>query len=130
MALSMRTVIFSLVVLVALLTIPIMIGVYVYRDAKRRGANTASAMSATGTTIMAIRILPSVLSLCRWGGAGGVSTPSSGAAHLGHTFQSASTGNEQFGQAVKNTIICSMSPREVSRPLRVSERMPACSEQR
>ena len=39
MALSMRTVIFSLVVLVALLTIPVMIGVYVYRDAKRRGMN-------------------------------------------------------------------------------------------
>ncbi len=39
MALSMRTVIFSLVVLVALLSIPVMIGVYVYRDAKRRGMN-------------------------------------------------------------------------------------------
>ena len=39
MALSMRTVIFSLVVLVALLTIPVMIGVYVCRDAKRRGMN-------------------------------------------------------------------------------------------
>ena len=39
MALSIRTVIFSLVVLVALLTIPVMIGVYVYRDAKRRGMN-------------------------------------------------------------------------------------------
>ena len=41
MALSMRTVIFSLVVLAALLTIPVMIGVYVYRDARRRGMNTA-----------------------------------------------------------------------------------------
>ena len=41
MALSMRTVIFSLVVLVALLTIPVMIGVYVCRDAKRRGMNAA-----------------------------------------------------------------------------------------
>ena len=37
MALSMRTVIFSLVVLVALLTIPVMIGIYVYRDSRRRG---------------------------------------------------------------------------------------------
>ena len=37
MALSMRTVIFSLVVLVALLTIPVMIGVYVCRDAKTPG---------------------------------------------------------------------------------------------
>ena len=35
MALSMRTVIFSLVVLVALLTIPVMIGIYVYRDSRR-----------------------------------------------------------------------------------------------
>lgn len=41
MALSMRTVIFSLVVLAALLTIPVMIGVYVCRDAKRRGLNAA-----------------------------------------------------------------------------------------
>ena len=41
MALSMRTVIFSLVVLAALLTIPVMIGVYVCRDAKRRGMNAA-----------------------------------------------------------------------------------------
>ena len=41
MALSIRTVIFSLVVLIALLTIPVMIGVYVCRDAKRRGLNAA-----------------------------------------------------------------------------------------
>lgn len=41
MALSMRTVIFSLVVLAALLTIPVMIGVYVYRDTKRRRMNAA-----------------------------------------------------------------------------------------
>ena len=41
MALSMRTVIFSLVVLVALLTIPVMIGIYVYRDSRRRGMNAA-----------------------------------------------------------------------------------------
>lgn len=41
MALSMRTVIFSLVVLAALLTIPVMIGVYVWRDAKRRRMNAA-----------------------------------------------------------------------------------------
>ena len=41
MALSMRTIIFSLVVLAALLTIPVMIGVYVYRDAKRRRMNAA-----------------------------------------------------------------------------------------
>jgi len=37
----MRTVIFSLVVLAALLTIPVMIGVYVCRDAKRRRMNAA-----------------------------------------------------------------------------------------
>ena len=42
MALSMRTVIFSLVVLAALLTIPVMIGVYVYRDA-RRGVHPPAA---------------------------------------------------------------------------------------
>ena len=41
MALSMRTVIFSLVVLVALLTIPVMIGIYVYRDSRHRGMNAA-----------------------------------------------------------------------------------------
>lgn len=39
MELASRTVIFSLVVLIALLTIPVLTGVYVYRDAKRRGMN-------------------------------------------------------------------------------------------
>lgn len=39
MALSIRTIIFILVVLVALLTVPILIGVYVYRDSHRRGMN-------------------------------------------------------------------------------------------
>ena len=43
MALSMRTVIFSLAVLAALLTIPVMIGVYVCRDAKRRGMKIGRA---------------------------------------------------------------------------------------
>ena len=41
MALSMRTVIFSLVVLAALLTVPVLIGLYVYRDSRRRGMNAA-----------------------------------------------------------------------------------------
>lgn len=39
MELSIRTVIFFLFVLAALLTVPILIGVYVYRDASRRGMN-------------------------------------------------------------------------------------------
>ena len=58
MALSMRTVIFSLVVLVALLTIPVMIGVYVCRDAKRRGMNamawTLIAVAAPALTLVGI----------------------------------------------------------------------------
>ena len=41
MALSLRSTIFILVVLAALLTVPVLIGVYVYRDARRRGMNTA-----------------------------------------------------------------------------------------
>lgn len=41
MELSIRTVIFILFVLAALLTVPILIGVYVYRDASRRGMNAA-----------------------------------------------------------------------------------------
>ena len=41
MALSIRTTIFILVVLVALLTVPVLIGVYVYRDSRRRGMNAA-----------------------------------------------------------------------------------------
>lgn len=40
MALSIRTMIFILFVLAALLAVPILIGVYVYRDASRRGMNT------------------------------------------------------------------------------------------
>lgn len=39
MALAFRTIIFILLVLVALLTVPILIGVYVYRDSRRRGMN-------------------------------------------------------------------------------------------
>lgn len=41
MALSIRTTIFILVVLAALLTVPVLIGIYVYRDSRRRGMNTA-----------------------------------------------------------------------------------------
>lgn len=41
MALSIRATIFILVVLAALLTVPILIGVYVYRDSRRRGMNAA-----------------------------------------------------------------------------------------
>ena len=41
MALSIRTTIFILFVLVALLTVPVLIGVYVYRDSRRRGMNAA-----------------------------------------------------------------------------------------
>lgn len=41
MALSIRVIIFILVVLVTLLTVPILIGVYVYRDSRRRGMNAA-----------------------------------------------------------------------------------------
>ena len=54
MALSMRTVIFSLVVLVALLTIPVMIGIYVYRDSRHRG------MNATLWTLIAV-IAPALI---------------------------------------------------------------------
>ena len=60
MALSMRTVIFSLVVLVALLTIPIMIGVYVYRDAKRRGMN---AMAWTLIAVVAPALIGVIIYL-------------------------------------------------------------------
>ena len=60
MALSMRTVIFSLVVLVALLTIPIMIGVYVYRDAKRRGMN---AMAWTLIAVVAPALIGFIIYL-------------------------------------------------------------------
>lgn len=41
MALSIRATIFILVVLVALLTVPVLIGVYVYWDSRRRGMNAA-----------------------------------------------------------------------------------------
>lgn len=41
MALSIKATIFILVVLAALLTVPVLIGVYVYRDARRRGMNAA-----------------------------------------------------------------------------------------
>ena len=60
MALSMRTVIFCLVVLVALLTIPIMIGVYVYRDAKRRGMN---AMAWTLIAVVAPALIGFIIYL-------------------------------------------------------------------
>lgn len=60
MALSMRTVIFSLVVLVALLTIPIMIGVYVYRDAKRWGMN---AMAWTLIAVVAPALIGFIIYL-------------------------------------------------------------------
>lgn len=60
MALSIRTVIFSLVVLVALLTIPIMIGVYVYRDAKRRGMN---AMAWTLIAVVAPALIGFIIYL-------------------------------------------------------------------
>ena len=60
MALSMRTVIFSLVVLVALLTIPVMIGVYVYRDAKRRGMN---AMAWTLIAVVAPALIGFIIYL-------------------------------------------------------------------
>lgn len=39
MALAFRTIILILVVLIALLTVPVLIGVYVYRDSRRRGMN-------------------------------------------------------------------------------------------
>lgn len=48
MALSIRATIFILVVLIALLTIPVLIGVYVYRDSRRRG------MNATLWTLIAV----------------------------------------------------------------------------
>ena len=48
MALSIRATIFILFVLAALLTVPILIGVYVYRDANRRG------MNATLWTLIAV----------------------------------------------------------------------------
>ena len=60
MALSMRTVIFSLVVLVALLTIPVMIGVYVCRDAKRRGMN---AMAWTLIAVVAPALIGFIIYL-------------------------------------------------------------------
>ena len=60
MALSMRTVIFSLVVLAALLTIPVMIGVYVYRDAKRRGMN---AMAWTLIAVVAPALIGFIIYL-------------------------------------------------------------------
>ena len=60
MALSMRTVIFSLVVLVAPLTIPVMIGVYVYRDAKRRGMN---AMAWTLIAVVAPALIGFIIYL-------------------------------------------------------------------
>ncbi len=41
MTLSIRAAIFALFMLAALLTVPILIGVYVYRDAHRRGMNAA-----------------------------------------------------------------------------------------
>ena len=41
MTLSIRAAIFALFMLAALLTVPILIGVYVYRDAHRRGMNVA-----------------------------------------------------------------------------------------
>ena len=41
MALSIRATIFILVVLTALLTVPVLIGMYVYRDSHRRGMNAA-----------------------------------------------------------------------------------------
>lgn len=39
MTLAFRTMIFLLVVMLALLTVPVLIGVYVYRDSRRRGMN-------------------------------------------------------------------------------------------
>ena len=60
MALSMRTIIFSLVVLIALLTIPVMIGVYVYRDAKRRGMN---AMAWTLIAVVAPALIGFIIYL-------------------------------------------------------------------
>ena len=41
MALSIRAALFILAVLAALLTVPVLIGVYVYRDSRRRGMNAA-----------------------------------------------------------------------------------------
>ena len=41
MVLSIRVMIFTLFMLAALLTVPVLIGVYVYRDAHRRGMNAA-----------------------------------------------------------------------------------------
>ena len=59
---------------------------------------TVRMMSRTGAAITAIRIFFRPLSCRRRGGVTPSSTPSRGAAHRGHTFQSSSTGAEQPGQ--------------------------------
>ena len=48
MALSTKTAAFSILALAALLTVPVMVGVYVYRDSRRRG------MSAVVWTLIAV----------------------------------------------------------------------------
>ena len=60
MALSLRATIFILIVLAALLTIPVMIGVYVYRDAKRRGMN---AMAWTLIAVVAPALIGFIIYL-------------------------------------------------------------------
>ena len=57
---SIRVIIFSLPVLAALLTIPVMIGVYVYRDAKRRGMN---AVAWTLTAVVAPALIGFIIYL-------------------------------------------------------------------
>ena len=61
---SIRVIILSFVVLIALLTIPVMIGVYVYRDAKRRGMN---AMAWTLIAVVAPALI-GLSSICWCGG--------------------------------------------------------------
>ena len=60
MSSTIRVIIFSLPVLAALLTIPVMIGVYVYRDAKRRGMN---AVAWTLTAVVAPALIGFIIYL-------------------------------------------------------------------
>ena len=57
---SIRVIILSFAVLIALLTIPVMIGVYVYRDAKRRGMN---AMAWTLIAVVAPALIGFIIYL-------------------------------------------------------------------
>ena len=97
--------IFLLVLSIGLI-VPILIGVYVYRDANRRGMNALMwtlialfAPSLIGFIIyLLVRSSYSDLECPKCGTTTSRLISSRGVAHLGHTVQSGSTGAEQFGQ--------------------------------